>query len=91
MRKDLAVGQLMGIQEQLGMVAFNTYQMVTSVVLVSLYFPCVATIAMIIKEGMQDRGKGVITFLLGSLAVLMAVVFIWGGLLHLIWIILGVA
>lgn len=91
MRKDLAVGQLMGIQEQLGMVAFNTYQLVTSVVLVSLYFPCIATVAMIIKEGMQDRGKGVITFLLGSLAVLMAVVFIWGGLLHLIWIILGVA
>lgn len=83
MRKDLAVAQLSTI-------TMSTYQMITSVVLVSIYFPCVATFAMIIKEGWPNRGKGVTQFLLGSLASLIVVVFLWGGLLHLIWKILGV-
>jgi len=84
LRKDLAVAQLSAIE-------MTTYQRVTSVVLVSLYFPCVATFAMIIKEGKEGGRKGVFQFLFGSLATLMFVVFLWGGLLHLIWIILGVA
>lgn len=77
LRKDLAVAQL-------GAIDMTAYQMVMSVTLVSIYFPCVATFAMIIKEG---GWKGI----LGSLATLIGVVFLYGGLLHLIGIILGVA
>ncbi|MCD6108168.1 MAG: ferrous iron transporter B [Thermoplasmata archaeon] len=84
LRKDLAVAQLSAIE-------MTTYQLVTSVVLVSLYFPCVATFAMLIKEGREGGWKGVAQYLFGSLAALIAVVFLWGGLVHLIWIILGVA
>lgn len=76
MRKDLAVAQLSAIK-------MTKYQMVTSVVLVSIYFPCLATLAMILKEGGKE--------LLGALAVLVASTFIYGGLIHLIWILLGVA
>ncbi|TKJ47008.1 hypothetical protein CEE34_05955 [Candidatus Aerophobetes bacterium Ae_b3a] len=77
LRKDLAVAQLSAIE-------MTKYQMVTSVVLVSIYFPCIATFVMLLKEG------GVKGFL-GSLAALVATVFLYGGLLHLIWILLGVA
>jgi len=76
MRKDLAVAQLSAIE-------MTDYQMITSVVLVSIYFPCVATFVMILKEGWKE--------LLGSLVVLTAVVFLYGGLVHLIGILLGVA
>jgi ferrous iron transport protein B len=76
LRKDLAVAQLSAIE-------MTKYQMITSVVLVSIYFPCVATFMMLLKEGWKD--------LLGSIAVLALVVFLYGGLLHLIWILLGVA
>ena len=84
LRKDLAVAQLSAIE-------MTTYQLVTSVVLVSLYFPCVATFAMIIKEGKEGGWKGVLQVFFGSLASLAVVVLLYGGLLHLIWIILGVA
>jgi len=77
LRKDLAVAQLSAIE-------MTKYQMITSVVLVSIYFPCVATFVMLLKEG---GGKG----LLGSLTALVVTVFLYGGLLHLIWILLGVA
>ena len=77
LRKDLAVAQLSAIE-------MTKYQMITSVVLVSIYFPCVATFVMLLREG---GGKG----LLGSLAALVITVFLYGGLLHLIWILLGVA
>lgn len=83
MRKDLAVAQLSTI-------GMSAAQLVTSVVLVSLYFPCVATFAMIIKEGMQDGLKGVITFLFGSILILFIVVFTWGGLMRWILPLLGV-
>lgn len=83
MRKDLAVAQLSTIE-------MSASQLITSVVLVSLYFPCVATFAMIIKEGMQDGLKGVITFLFGSLLILFVVVFLWGGLMRWILPIMGV-
>lgn len=84
LRKDLAVAQLSAIE-------MTTYQLVTSVVLVSLYFPCVATFAMIIKEGREGGWKGVAQVLFGNLTTLAAVVFLYGGLLHFVWIILGVA
>jgi ferrous iron transport protein B len=57
--------------------------MITAVVLVSIYFPCVATFAMMLKEGWKE--------LLGAMAVLAVVVFAYGGLIHLIGILLGVA
>jgi ferrous iron transport protein B len=76
LRKDLAVAQL-------SMIDMTPYQMITSVVLVSIYFPCVATFAMMLKEGWKE--------LLGSLAVLTVVVFAYGGLIHLIGILMGVA
>jgi ferrous iron transport protein B len=75
LRKDLAVAQLSAIE-------MSKYQMVTSVVLVSIYFPCVATFVMLLKEGWKN--------LLGSLAVLVAVIFLYGGLINLIWTLLGV-
>jgi len=75
LRKDLAVAQLSAIK-------MTKYQMITSVVLVSIYFPCVATFVMILKEGWKE--------LLGSLGVLVTVVFLYGGLLNLIWTLMGV-
>lgn len=75
LRKDLAVAQLSVIE-------MTKYQMITAVVLVSIYFPCVATFVMMLKEGWKE--------LLGSLVVLTTVVFVYGGLLHLIWKMLGV-
>ena len=77
LRKDLAVAQLSVIP------GITDYQMITSVVLVSIYFPCVATFAMMLKEGWKE--------LIGALAVLAVVVFAYGGLIHLIGILLGVA
>jgi len=75
LRKDLAVAQLSAIE-------MSKYQMITSVVLVSIYFPCIATFVMLLKEGWKN--------LLGSLAVLVTVIFLYGGLINLIWTLLGV-
>lgn len=76
LRKDLAIAQLSAIE-------MTKYQMVSAVVLVSIYFPCVATFMMMLREGLKE--------LIGSIAVLVVVVTLYGGLLHLIWILLGVA
>jgi len=76
LRKDLAVAQLSVIE-------MTQYQMITAVVLVSIYFPCVATFAMMLKEGWKE--------LIGAIGVLAVVVFTYGGLIHLIGILLGVA
>jgi ferrous iron transport protein B len=76
LRKDLAVAQLSTI-------AMTPYQMITSVVLVSIYFPCVATFVVMLREGWKELGAAV--------AVLLAVVFIYGGLIHAIGILMGVA
>ncbi|MDN7024327.1 ferrous iron transporter B [Methanoculleus sp. FWC-SCC1] len=76
LRKDLAVAQLSTI-------AMTPYQMITSVVLVSIYFPCVATFVVMLREGWRE--------LLAAIAVLIAVVFIYGGLIHAIGILMGVA
>ena len=75
LRKDLAVAQLSAIE-------MSKYQMITSVVLVSIYFPCIATFVMLLKEGWKN--------LLGSLAVLVTVIFLYGGLINVIWKLLGV-
>jgi ferrous iron transport protein B len=82
MRKDLAVAQLSAI----GMTPFQT---VMSVVMISIYFPCIATFAMLVKEGRQSGG--LVRVVGGSVAVLVAALFLWGGLFHLIGIGLGVA
>ncbi len=84
LRKDLAVAQLSAIE-------MSSYQLITSVVLVSLYFPCIATFAMLIKEGKEGGWKGVSQYFFGSLVALTAVVFVWGGLIRLIWLLMGVA
>lgn len=81
LRKDLAVGMIGGLMER-GLM--TTFQVFTSVVLLCIYFPCLATFVMMIKE---ENWKEV----LGSLASLVAMVFVYGGLIHLVGIMLGVA
>lgn len=81
LRKDLAVAQLSAID-------MTGFQLITSVVIISIYFPCIATFSMIIKEG--RRSGGILKVLGGSLLTLSTVVFLWGGLLHLIGMVLGV-
>ncbi len=75
LRKDLAVGMLGGIP-------MSSYQLFTSVVLLCIYFPCLATFAVILKEENWKESLGILGFL-----VLM--VFVYGGALHLIGILLG--
>ena len=82
MRKDLAIAQLSAV-------SMGPFQTVMSVVMVSIYFPCVATFAMLIKEGRTSGG--VLRVVGGALATLVAALFLWGGLLRLIGITLGVA
>jgi len=77
LRKDLAVALLSEIE-------MTPYQMLTSVVLVTIYFPCLATFAVLLKE---ENWKE----FLGTIAFLAAMIFLYGGLLHLIGILLGVA
>lgn len=76
LRKDLAVAQLATIP-------MTQYQMITSVVLISIYFPCVATFAMMVREGPKQ--------LLAAIGVLGVVVLVYGGLIHAVGILLGVA
>jgi ferrous iron transport protein B len=77
LRKDLAVALLSEIE-------MTPYQMITSVVLVTIYFPCLATFVVLLKE---ENWKE----FLGTLAFLAAMIFLYGGLLHLIGILLRVA
>ncbi len=81
LRKDLAVGMLGGLMEQ-GIM--TTFQVFTSVVLLCIYFPCLATFALMLKE---ENWKE----FLGSIASLIAMVLVYGGLIHLVGIMLGVA
>ena len=76
LRKDLAVAQLSNIE-------MTQYQMISAVVLISIYFPCVATFVVMLKEGWKE--------LLAAVGVLFAVAFIYGGIIHAIGILLGVA
>ena len=77
LRKDLAIGLLGGIE-------LTAWQMFTSVVILSIYFPCLATFALMVKE------ENVREFL-ATILVLIVVVFAFGGLLHLIGMAMGVA
>ena len=83
LRKDLAIAQLENIPMTMG-------QMITSIVMISLYFPCLATFIMIIKEGWSEGAKGVAYYLVGSLVVLASVLFIWTGVLRLILMLGGI-
>jgi len=83
LRKDLAIAQLENIEMTMG-------QMITSIVMISLYFPCLATFIMILREGWIEGFKGVVTYLAGALVVLAAVLFIWTGVLRLILMLGGV-
>ncbi len=80
-RKDLAVAQLSRID-------MTAYQLVISVVIVTIYFPCLATFSMLIKEGRESGG--IVVTLLGSVTTMLVVLFLWGGLLNLVGIFLGV-
>ena len=82
MRKDLAIAQLSAV-------SMSPFQTVMSVVMVSIYFPCVATFGMLIKEGRTSGG--IIRVVGGALATLVAALFIWGGLLRVVGTALGVA
>ncbi|MDR5656952.1 ferrous iron transporter B [Halodesulfurarchaeum sp. HSR-GB] len=82
LRKDLAVAQLSAI-------SMTPFQTVMSVIMVSIYFPCLATFAMLIKEG--SKSGGVVKMLGGALLTLVAALFLWGGLFHLGGILTGVA
>ncbi len=77
LRKDLAVGMLGGIE-------MTAWQMFTSVVLLTIYFPCLAAFALMIKE---ENWKE----FLATIACLIAMVFVYGGLLNLIGMGMGVA
>ncbi len=80
LRKDMAIGMLGGM---VGAGLLTTGQLITSIVLVSIYFPCLATFIMILKEGgIRD--------LLKSLVVLVASFFIFGGLMNGIVTLAGV-
>ncbi len=82
LRKDLAVAQLAAIE-------LTTFELIMSVVIVSIYFPCAATFAMILKEG--RTAGGVLKTMVGAVSVLLVTLFVWGGLLRLIGLLLGVS
>lgn len=72
-RKDLAVGMLLPL-------GLNAQQMVVATTVLSLYFPCVATFAVLIKElGMRDTLK--------STAFMVAVSLLVGGAMR--WALIG--
>lgn len=80
LRKDMAIGMLAPLATA---GALTTGQLITSVVLVSIYFPCLATFIMILKEGgVRD--------LLKTLVVLAVSFFAFGGLMHGIVALVGV-
>jgi ferrous iron transport protein B len=72
-RKDLAVGMLLPL-------GLNAQQMVVATTVLSLYFPCVATFAVLIKElGIKDTLK--------STAIMVAVSLLVGGAMR--WALIG--
>jgi ferrous iron transport protein B len=75
LRKDLAVGTI-GMLAAGGM-TITVFQVFTAVVLLSIYFPCLATFALMIKELNWKET-------LGALATLIVMVFVYGAILHLI-------
>jgi len=75
LRKDLAVGTI-GMLAAGGM-TITVFQVFTAVVLLSIYFPCLATFALMVKELNWKET-------LGTLATLVVMVFAYGTILHLI-------
>ena len=73
--KDLAVGTI-GMLAAGGM-TITVFQVFTAVVLLCVYFPCLATFALMIKELNVKE-------IFGCLAVLVVMVFVYGAILHLI-------
>ncbi len=70
LRKDVAVGMLLPLNLNLG-------QLVTASVVLTMYFPCVATFAVLLKElGAKDMMK--------SAAIMLSSALIVGGLLNLL-------
>ena len=64
-RKDLAVGMLLPL-------GLSAQQMVVATLVLPLYFPCVATFAVLIRElGMRDTAK--------STAIMLATALLAGG------------
>jgi ferrous iron transport protein B len=76
MRKDVAVAQI-------GAIEMTIAQKIISVTLVTIYFPCLATFIMILKEG------GVLDLLKCS-AILLVSFFLFGGLMQGIVSVMGV-
>ena len=76
LRKDLAIAHLGGITMTMG-------QKIISVTLICIYFPCLATFAMVLKEG------GIID-LLKCIAVLLISFFLFGGLMNGIVNLMGI-
>jgi ferrous iron transport protein B len=70
LRKDLAIGLL-------PVDTMSTYQVFKSVVLLTIYFPCLATFAMLLKELNWKE-------ILGTLAFLVVTALVFGGVLNLI-------
>lgn len=72
LRKDLAIGLL-------PVDAMSTYQAFKSVILLTIYFPCLATFAMLLRELNWKE-------ILATLGFLVAMILIFGGALNLIGI-----
>lgn len=70
LRKDLAIGLL-----PIG--AMTTYQVFKSVILLSIYFPCLATFALLLRELNWKE-------ILATLGFLVVTIFVFGGVLNLI-------
>ena len=70
LRKDLAIG-LLPID------AMTNYQVFKSVVLLTIYFPCLATFALLLRELNWKE-------ILATLGFLVAMIFVFGGVLNLI-------
>ncbi len=72
LRKDLAVGMLLPLGMTIG-------QLVIAVIILAIYFPCVATFVVLIKElGIKDTIK--------STLIMLAIALIVGGIMRLILI-----
>jgi ferrous iron transport protein B len=73
LRKDLAVGMLLPLEEKVGMTAA---QLTVAATVLTVYFPCAATFAVLLKElRPKDMLKATAIMVIASLAV--------GGLLRL--------
>jgi ferrous iron transport protein B len=75
LRKDVATGLLAPLRDANVM---NVYQIVTTVTILVIYFPCAATFAVFLKElGIRDTAKSTVIMLIFAFGV--------GGLLHFLF------